>query len=158
MGRGFGPSFRRRNTSGPRPLVAAIAQSPFAAAYIEREENWFLVTRLEGKDADTSIYGLSSGAIGQDVDMFGLGRWKELLDIIAPYGINEQGGWRPVPPERRDWLMHTQQQEEAMAAQSADAMEPHRASLPRGAHVRVILPESGQARSKQSRKQRGRKR
>src|SRR5205807_8155682 len=62
------------------------SQSPFSAAYIEREENWFLVTRLEGKDADTSIYGLSSGAIGQDVDMFGLGRWKELLDIIAPYG------------------------------------------------------------------------
>src|SRR2546429_5790896 len=84
------------------------------------------------------------------VDMLALGHRKELLDVLAPYGINEQGGWRPVPPERRDWLMHTQQQEEAMAAQSADAMEPHRASLPRGAHVRVILPESGQARSKQS--------
>ena len=90
--------------------------------------------------------------------MLALGHRKELLDVLAPYGINEQGGWCPVPPERRDWLMHTQQQEEAMAAQSADAMEPHRASLPRGAHVSVILPESGQARSKQSRKRRGRKR
>jgi hypothetical protein len=46
----------------------------------------------------------------------------------------------------------------AMAAQSADAMEPHRASLPKGAHVRVIRPGSGQARSKKSRKQGGRKR
>src|SRR2546428_3136536 len=33
--------------SAPRPLVDAIAQSPFAAAYIERGENWFLVTRFE---------------------------------------------------------------------------------------------------------------
>ena len=36
--------------SAPRPLVDAIAQSPFAAAYIEQGENWFLVTRLEGTD------------------------------------------------------------------------------------------------------------
>ena len=64
-------------------------------------ENWFLVTRLEGKDPDAPIYSLSSGAIGQDVDMFGLGRWKELLDILAPYGISEEGGWCPVPPERK---------------------------------------------------------
>jgi len=138
-------------------LVAAIAQSPFSAAYIEREENWFLVTRLEGKDADTSIYGLSSGAIGQDVDMFGLGRWKELLDIIAPYGISEEGGWCPVLPERRDWLSRTQQQEDAMAVQAGAAMEPHRASLPKGAHVRVNLPGSGHARGKHIRKRRGRK-
>jgi hypothetical protein len=147
-----------RERSAPRPLADAIAQSPFAAAYIERGENWFLVTRFEGKEADAPIYSLSSGAIGQDVDMLALGHWKELLDVLAPYGINEQGGWCPVQPERRDWLMRTQQQEEAMAAQSAHAMDPHRASLPQGAHVRVILPESGQARSKQSRKRRGRKR
>jgi hypothetical protein len=144
--------------SAPRPLVDAIAQSPFAAAYIERGENWFLVTRFEGKDAGAPIYGLSSGARGQDVDMFGLGRWKEILDILAPYGISEERGWCPVPPERKDWLSRKQQQEDAMAAQAGAAMEPHRASLPQGAHVRVILPGSGQARSKQSRKRRGRKR
>ena len=153
----FSPEEYERARSAPRPLVAAIAQSPFSAAYIEREENWFLVTRLEGKDADTSIYGLSSGAIGQDVDMFGLGRWKELLDIIAPYGISEEGGWCPLLPERRDWLSRTQQQEDAMAVQAGAAMEPHRASLPKGAHVRVNLPGSGHARGKHIRKRRGRK-
>ena len=117
-----------------------------------------LYTRFEGKEQDAPIYSLSSGAIGQDVDMLALGHWKELLDVLAPYGINEQGGWCPVQSERRGWLMRTQQQEEAMAAQSASAMEPHRASLPQGAHVRVILPNSGQARREQSRKRRGRKR
>ena len=152
------PDEYERERNAPRPLIDAIAQSPFAAAYIERDENWFMVTRLEGDGTDTAIYCLSSGAIGQDVDMFALGHRKELLDVLAPYGINEQSGWCPVQPERRDWLMRTQQQEEAMAAQSADAMEPHRASLPQGAHVRVILPKSGRARSKQSRKRRGRKR
>jgi hypothetical protein len=154
----FSPEEYERARSAPRPLIAAIAQSPFSAAYIEWGENWFLVTRLEGKDADTSIYGLSSGARGQDVDMFGLGRWKVILDILAPYGISEERGWSPVPPERKDWLSRTQQQEDAMAAQAGAAMEPHRASLPQGAHVRVILPGSGQARGKQSRKRRGRKR
>ncbi len=153
----FSPEEYERARSAPRPLVAAIAQSPFSAAYIEREENWFLVTCLAGKDADTAIYGLSSGAIGQDVDMFGLGRWKELLDIIAPYGISEEGGWCPVLPERRDWLSRTQQQEDAMAAQAGSAMEPHRASLPKGAHVRVVLPGSGQDRGKHIRRRRGRK-
>ena len=154
----YSPGEYERERSAPRPLVDAIAQSPFAAAYIERGENWFLVTRFEGEEADAPIYSLSSGAIGQDVDMLALGHWKALLDVLAPYGINEQGGWCPVQPERRDWLLRTQQQEESMAAQSAHAMDPHRASLPQGAHVRVILPESGQARSKQSRKRRGRKR
>src|SRR5438270_14007752 len=38
-----------RARSGPRPLVDAIAQSPFAAASIERGENWFLVTDVEEK-------------------------------------------------------------------------------------------------------------
>jgi hypothetical protein len=117
-----------------------------------------LYTRFEGREPDAPIYSLSSGARGQDVDMFALGRWKDLLDLLAPYGISEAGGWCPVPPERRDWLSRTQQQEDAMAAQSAVAMEPHRASLPQGAHVRVILPGSVQARSKQSRKRRGRSR
>ena len=135
--------------SAPRPLVDAIAQSPFAAASIQRGENWFLVTRFEGKDADAPIYSLSSGAIGQAVDMLMLGHWKELLDILAPYGMSEEGGWCPVPPERRDWLSRTQQQEEAMAAQTAAAMKPHRASLPKGAPVRVILPERGKRRRKQ---------
>lgn len=154
----FSPEEYEQERSAPRPLAKAIAQSPFAAAYIERDENWFLVTRLEGKDADTAIYALSSGASGQDVDLFGLGRWKQLLDILAPYGISEEGGWCPLPPERRDWLSRTQQQEDAMAAQAGAAMEPHRASLPQDTHLRVILPGSGQARGKQSRKRRGRKR
>jgi hypothetical protein len=77
--------------SAPRSLVDAIAQSPFAAAYIERGENWFLATRFEGKDSDAPNYSLSSGAKGQDVDMLVSGRWKELLDALAPYGITEGG-------------------------------------------------------------------
>ena len=139
-------------------LRDAIAQSPFAAAYIDRGENWFLVTCFESQDPGAPIYSLSSGAIGQDVDMLGLGHWKELLDVLTPYGISEQGGWCPVPPERQDWLSRTQQQEEAMAAQTADAMEPYRPSLPKGAHVRVILPGSRKTRDKQSRNRGGRSR
>src|SRR5947209_1170117 len=54
-----------RERSAPRPLADAIAQSPFTAAYIERGENWFLITRFESKDPDVPIYSLSSGAIGQ---------------------------------------------------------------------------------------------
>ena len=154
----FSPGEYARERSAPRPLADAIAQSPFAAAYIERGENWFLVTCFEGTDPGAPIFSLSSGAIGQDVDMFGLGRWKELLDILAPYGISEEGGWCPVPPERQDWLSRTQQQEEAMAAQTADAMEPYRPSLPKGAHVRVILPGSRKTRDKQSRNRGGRSR
>ncbi len=138
--------------SAPHTLVDAIAQSPFAAASLERGENWFLVTRLEGKDPDAPIYSLSSGARGQDVDMLALGHWKEVLDVLAPYGITEEGGWCPIPPERKDWLSRTQQQEDAMAAQTAAAMKPHRASLPKGAQVRVILPGSGRARGKKRRR------
>jgi hypothetical protein len=115
-----------------------------------------LYTRFEGKDSDAPIYSVSSGAIGQDVDMLMLGHWRELLDILAPYGMSEQGGWCPVPPERKDWLSRTQQQEEAMAAQTADAMKPHRAFLPKGAHVSVILPGSGKARGKKRRTRGGR--
>ena len=157
--RGLSPQGEyEKERSAPRPLVDAIAQSPFAAAYIERGENWFLVTRFEGRDPHTPSYSLSSGVRGQEVDMLVLGHWKELLNILAPYGIDEEGGWCAVPPERRDWLSRTQQQEEAMAVQSADAMKPHRASLPKGAHVSVILPGSGKARGKQRRRQGGRNR
>jgi hypothetical protein len=144
-----------RARSTPRPLVDAIAQSPFAAAYIEWGENWFLVTDVEKKAQDAPIYSLSSGARGQDVDMLMLGRWKELLDLLAPYGISEDGGWCPFPPERKDWLSRIQQQEDAMAVQTADAMKPHRVSLSKGSHVSVILPGSGHARSKQRRKRGG---
>ncbi len=117
-----------------------------------------LYTHFESKDPDAPIYGLSNGTRGQGVDMLMLGRWKELLDLLTPYGITEEEGWCPVPPERKDWLSRTQKQEDAMAAQSADAMEPHRGSLPKGAHVRVILPGSGKARGKQRRKRGGRSR
>ena len=72
--------------------------------------------------------------------------------------IRMEGGWRPVPPERRDWLSRTQQQEDAMAARAGAAMEPRRGSLPQGAHVRVIVPGSGTTRNDKSRKRRGRKR
>ena len=72
------------------------------------------------------------------------------------YDLREEGGWCPVPPERRDWLSRAQQQEDAMAAQSAAAMKPHRASLPKGAHLRVILPGSGEARDNKGRKRGGR--
>ena len=113
-----------RERSASRPLRDAIAQSPFAAAYIDRGENWFLVTCFESQDPGAPIYSLSSGAIGQDVDMLGLGHWKELLDLLAPYGISEQGGWCPVPPERQDWLSRTQQQEEAMAARGRSGRGP----------------------------------
>jgi len=151
----FSPEDYKRERLAPRPLADAIVQSPFVAAYIEHGENWFLVTRLEGEGADSAIYVLSSGAIGQDVDLFGLGRWKEILDLLAPYGISHEGGWRPVPPERRDWLSRTQKQEDAMAARASAAMEPRRGSLPQGAHVRVIVPGSGKARNNKSRKRRG---
>jgi len=142
--------------NAPRPLVDAIAQSPFAAASLESGQNWFLVTRIEGKAPDDLIYSLSSGARGQAVDVFGLGRWKELLDILAPYGITEEGGWCPVPPERKDWLIRTQHQEDAMGAQTAAAMKPYRASLTKGAQVSVILPGSGRVRGKQRRRRGGR--
>jgi hypothetical protein len=51
----YSPEEYDRERSAPRPLVDAIAQSPFAAAYIERGENWFLVTSLEGRDPHASI-------------------------------------------------------------------------------------------------------
>jgi len=151
----FSPEGYERERLAPRPLAHAIAQSPFVAAYLEHGENWFLVTRLDGQDADTAIYVLSSGALGQEVDLFGMGRWKEVLEILAPYGISEKDGWRPVPPERRDWLSRTQRQEDAMAARGGAAMEPHRGSLPQGAHVSVILPRSERARGNNRRRRRG---
>ncbi len=153
----YSPGEYERARSAPRPLVDAIAQSPFAAASLEKGENWFLVTRFEGKDPDAAIYSLSSGAKGQDVDMLGVGRWKEILEALAPYGITEERGWCPVPPERRDWLSHTQQQEDAMAEETTAALKPHWGSLPQGARqVRVILPGSGKARGKKRRRRGGR--
>jgi hypothetical protein len=136
----------------PRSLVDAITQSPFAAAYIEKGVEWFLVTRFEGKNPDIPVYSFSGGAKGKDVDMLGLGPWKEMLDALAPYGITEENGWCPVPPERQDWLSRVQQQEDEMAKQTADAIEQRRGSLPKGAQVRVILPGSGRGRGKKRRK------
>src|SRR5712692_3519797 len=140
-----------RARSAPRSLVDAIAQSPFAAASIERGENWFLVTDVEKKAQDTPVYCLSSGARGKDADMWGMGPLKDLLDTLALYGITEGDGWFPVHAERKGWLSRIQQQEDAMAAQTAAALKPHRASLPKGAQVRVILPGSGRARGKKRR-------
>ena len=118
----FSPEEYERERLAPRLLADAVVQSLFVTADIEHGENWFLVTRLEGEGTDT--------AIGQDVDLFGMGRWKEIQDLLAPYGISHEGVWRPVPPERRDWLSRTQRQEDAMAARTGAAMEPHRRSLP----------------------------
>jgi hypothetical protein len=141
----------------PRPLVDAIAQSPFAAATLEKGENWFLVTRMEDKNPDAPIYILSSGPKGKGVDMLGVGPWEKILEALAPYGITEQGGWCPVYPEQKDWLRRTQQQEDAMARQTTAAMEPHWSSLPTNAQqLNVILPGSREARSKQGRKRRRR--
>ena len=143
--------------SAPRPLVDAIAQSPFAAAYTERGENWFLVTDVEKKAQDTRIYCLSSGARGKDADMWGMGPLKDLLDTLALYGITEGEGWSPVHAERKSWLSWIQQQEDAMAGQTAAALQPHWGSLPKGARrVSVILPGRGEARGKQRGKQGGR--
>lgn len=132
-----------------RPLVDAIAQSPFAAAFIEKGENWFLVTRLEGNDPDTAIYSFSSGARGKNVDMMGVGRWKEILDNLAPYGISAEKGWSPISPEQKDWLSRTQQQEDVMATQTASTIEARRGSFPKGTQqVRVILPGARKVRRK----------
>src|SRR6266516_2710119 len=148
-----------RARNGPRPLVDAITQSPFAAASIERGENWFLVTEVEKKAQGTPIYCLSSGARGKDADMWGMGPLKDLLNTLALYGINEADGWSPVHAERNGWLSLIQQQEDAMAAQTAAALRPHWGSLPKGARqVSVILPGRGKARGKQRGKRGGRNR
>ncbi len=139
--------------SAPRPLVDAIAQSPFAAAYIESGENWFLITDVGKKAPDTPIYCLSSGARGQDTDMWGMGPLKDLLDTLAPYGITEGDGWSPVHAERKGWLSRIQQQEDAMAQQTAAALKLHGGSLPKDARqVRVILPGSSKSRGKKNRR------
>ena len=145
--------------SGPRPLVDAIAQSPFAAASLERGENWFLVTDVGKKARDAPIYCLSSGARGKDADMWGMGPLKDLLDTLALYGITEGDGWSPVHAERKGWLSRIQRQEDAMAAQTVAALQPHWGSLPKGARqVSVILPGRGKARGKQRWKRGGRDR
>jgi hypothetical protein len=148
-----------RARSAPRPLVDAIAQSPFAAAYIERGDYWFLVTDVERKAQEAPIYCLSSGARGRHADLWGMGSLKDLLDTLAPHGITEGDGWSPVHAERQGWLSRTQQQEDAMARQTAAAMHPHWGSLPKGArHVSVILPGSPKARGKKGSKRGGRDR
>jgi hypothetical protein len=148
-----------RARSWPRPLVDAIAQSPFAAASLERGENWFLVTEVEKEAQGTPVYCLSSGACGKGADMWGMGPLNDLLDTLALYGITGGDGWSPVHAERKGWLSRIQQQEEAMAAQTAAALQPHRGSLPKGARqVSVILPGRGKARGKHRGKQGGRTR
>ncbi len=133
------PGEYERERNAPRPLVDAIAQSPFAAASIEKEENWFLVTDIERKAQANPIYCLSSGARGKDADMWGMGPLKELLDTLAPYGITEADGWSPVHIERKGWLSHIQQQEDAMAEQATAELHQHAGAQPRKAQVSVIL-------------------
>jgi len=133
--------------NAPRQLDAAIKQSPFSAAFLEREKNWFLVTRFEGQEPDIAIYSLSSGARGKEVDMLGLGPWKEILDVLAPYGITEREGWCPVYQEREDWLTRTRLQEDAMARQTTAAMNTQQ--------VRGIPPGRRKARVKLRRNRRG---
>jgi hypothetical protein len=139
--------------SAPRALADALAQSPFTAAYIEKDENWFLVTEVEKKDKDTSIYSLASGAKGKDTDMWGMGPLQDLLDTLAPYGITAEVDWFPVHMERKSWLSRVQRQEDAMAGQAADAMKPHWDSIPKKApQVRVILRNRSKTRGKKRRK------
>ena len=145
-----------RARSAPRSLIDAITQSPFAAASIERGENWFLVTDVEKKAQDTPVYCLSSGARGKDADMWGMGPLKDLLDTLARHGITEDDGWTPVHAERKGWLSRIRQQEDAMAAQTAAALQPHRGSLPQSAQVRVIMRGRGKVRNKKRRKRGGR--
>ncbi|WP_201379195.1 hypothetical protein [Ktedonobacter sp. SOSP1-85] len=138
--------------NAPRSLVDALAQSPFAAALIERGENWFLVTDLEKKAQDAPVYCLSSGARGKETDMWGMGPLKDLLATLAPYGITERDGWSPVHTERKGWLFRIQQQEDTMAEQTAAALHRHEGTLPQGAQVSVILRGQGKVRSKKRRK------
>jgi len=117
------------------------------------------LVEVEKKAQDTPIYCLSSGARGKDADMWGIGPLKDLLDSLALYGVNEGDGWSPVHTERKGWLSRIQQQEDAMAAQTAAALQPHWGSLPKGARqVSVILPGRGKARGKQRGKRGGRNR
>lgn len=136
----------------PRALIAAVAQSPFSAASIEKDEDWFLITEVGKKGKDTSIYSLSSGARGKDTDMWGMGPLKDLLDTLSSYGITEEGGWSPVHVERKSWLSRIQQQEDKMAEQATAAMKPHRGSLPKEAQVRVVLGGRSKTRGKKRRK------
>jgi hypothetical protein len=141
-----------KERNAPHALVDAIAQSPFAAASTERDENWFLITEVGKKDKDIPIYSLASGAKEKDTDMWEIGPLKDLLDTLTPYGITEGDGWSPVHVERKGWLSRIQQQEDVMAQQAADAMKPHRDSLPKNAQVRVILKDRSKTRSKKRRK------
>lgn len=145
-------NFAYKERNEPRALIAAVAQSPFSAASIEKGENWFLMSEVGEKDKDTSIYSLSSGAKGKDTDMWGMGPLKDLLDTLSSYGITEEGGWFPVHVERKGWLSRIQQQEDKMAEQATTAMKPHRGSLPKEAQVRVVLGSRSKTRGKKRRK------
>ena len=151
----YPPGEYEQARSAPRSLVDALAHSPFAAALIERGENWFLITDMERKAQAPSVYCLASGARGKDVDMWGMGSLKELLDTLAPYGITAGDGWSPVHTERKDWLSRMHQQEDAMAEQTTAALRQQGEALPQGAQVRVILRGRGKMRSKQRRKRGG---
>jgi|SRR5579883_313844 len=135
--------------SAPRTLVDALAQSPFTAAYTEKNENWFLLTEVGKKDEHVPIYSLASGAKGKDADMWGMGPLKDLLDTLAPYGITAEVDWFPVHMERKNWLSRVQQQEDAMAEQATAAMKLHQGSFPKNAHVRVVLRDRRKKQSKQ---------
>lgn len=143
--------------NAPRPLADALAQSPFAAATTEKGGDWFLVSRLEGRDPDASVYSLSSGERDRDVDLFALGHWKEILDVLAPYGITKEGGWRPVHAERMDWLSHTQKQEDAVAERTTAAIKQHQNFAPKETRVSVIPPDSGRIDGRQGRRRGGRR-
>src|SRR5262249_18367469 len=89
--RGLSPQGEyERERCAPRPIVDAIAQRPFAAAYIERGENWFLVTRFEGTDPDAPIYSVSSEA----------GRKKRMRE--PPYFTREEYALTKVALARED--------------------------------------------------------
>jgi hypothetical protein len=137
----------------PRALIDAIAQSPFAAAVIGKGENWFLVTRIEENAPDTAIYSLSSGANEKQVDRLGVGRWKEIVDHLATNAISEEEGWSPISSDQKEWFARAQQQEDTMAAQTANTMEAQRDPLPKGTQqVRVILPGTRKPHVKKKRK------
>ena len=144
----------RASEERTRSLIDAIAQSPFAAASLESDR----IRSSHPHEARHPTISSIVFLVGHEGKLWRVwaGTMERLLDILAPYRITEGGGWCPVPPERKDWLIRTQHQEDAMAAQTAAAMKPHRASLTKGAQVSVILPGSGRVRGKQRRRRGGR--
>jgi hypothetical protein len=158
--RGHGPTKGQNDRDTGEPCAVKAACTVRGGAVRKGLQKQYLACRLlytdvEKKAQDTPVYCLSSGARGKDADMWGMGPLKDHLGTLAPYGITEGDGWSPVHAERRGWLSRIQQQEDAMAEQTAAALQPHRGSLPQGAQVRVILRGRGKVRSK---KRRGRNR